>query len=245
MRTWKATEKLSLLRCAVFETQLVAIGHGPNEATDQGKPTVTDEEEEAPEAGLETAPAVQPNPKASPTVSSNVDNSEAATTQEKQDTEAAPPAAESQQPVIPPPHRGHPDEDNGKDPGSVDGECRLLGPFALVVQAGLGLLAIFSLVWKRWRERPRRPFRVWFFDVSKQVFGSVLLHTLNILMSMFSIADLELAHKAKELSAQLQDADGRQVNPCSWYLINIAIDVGGGRSPSYVGYIANKRSRLQ
>lgn len=132
----------------------------------------------------------------------------------------APAAVATQQPIKPPPGSDPDDE-----PGAVNGECRLLGPFALIVQAGLGLLAVSSLIFKRWRERPRRPFKIWFFDVSKQVVGSVLLHILNLLMSMFSSADFELAHKAQEFSASLENAQNKQVNPCSWYLINIAIDV--------------------
>ena len=105
--------------------------------------------------------------------------------------------------------------------GAENGECRLLGPFALIVQAGLGVLALSSLVFKRWRERPRRPMKVWFFDVSKQVVGSVLLHLLNVLMSMISSEDYQLAGSAKQVSGE----DGRQPNPCSFYLINIAVDV--------------------
>lgn len=128
-----------------------------------------------------------------------------------------------------------PDDDD--EPGANTGECRLLGPFALIVQAGLGFLALLSLVFKRYRERPRRPVKVWFFDASKQVFGSVLLHVLNLLMAMFSSGDFELASKAQQLSgqfqdqitsqitAQLQDDQGRRPNPCSFYLINLAIDV--------------------
>ena len=135
------------------------------------------------------------------------------------DANTAPAAVASQQPV-PGPHRPSYDE-----PGAVNGECRLLGPFALVVQACLGVLALSSLVFKRWRERPRRPFRIWFFDVSKQVVGTMLLHVLNLLMSIISAQDFELAHKAQELSVSLQSTVAREVNPCSWYLINIAIDV--------------------
>ncbi|KAL9053275.1 MAG: hypothetical protein Q9162_004883 [Coniocarpon cinnabarinum] len=110
--------------------------------------------------------------------------------------------------------------DTPHQPGAENGECRLLGPFALVVQAGLGILALSSLVFKRWRERPRRPLKVWFFDVSKQVVGSALLHLLNVLMSMVSSANLELATQAPKV----QDQDGRTPNPCSFYLINIAVD---------------------
>ncbi|KAL4927409.1 STIMATE family protein [Aspergillus undulatus] len=92
-----------------------------------------------------------------------------------------------------------------------NGECRLLGPFSLLVQAALGLLALLSLVYKRWRERPQRPVKVWAFDASKQVFGSSMLHLLNLLMSMFSAGQFEITSKYKP-------------NPCSFYLLNLGID---------------------
>lgn len=124
--------------------------------------------------------------------------------------------------------------------GSKDGECRLLGPFALFVQAGLGVLALSSLVFKRWRERPRRPMKVWFFDVSKQVVGSVLLHLLNVLMSMVSSEDYQLTGSPK----QVGDTGGKQPNPCSFYLINIAVDVSCLLSAAYVPHADVCRPRL-
>ncbi|KAF5967886.1 vacuolar membrane protein [Fusarium bulbicola] len=72
------------------------------------------------------------------------------------------------------------------DEDDSNGECSLLGSFALLVQGALGALALLSLVYKRWRERPQRPLKIWFFDVSKQVFGSVLVHIANIFMSMLT-----------------------------------------------------------
>ena len=98
-------------------------------------------------------------------------------------------------------------------PGAKNGECELLGPFALLVQGALGLLALLSLVFKRWRERPQRPVKIWAFDASKQVVGSALLHVANLLMSMISSGELTV--KAKDF----------QANPCSFYLLNLAIDV--------------------
>ena len=99
--------------------------------------------------------------------------------------------------------------DNGDE---ENGECRLLGPFSILVQAALGALALLSLVFKRWRERPQRPLKVWGFDVSKQVFGSAMLHLANLLMSMFSAGQLEIQSTYKP-------------NPCSFYLLNLGIDV--------------------
>jgi len=102
-----------------------------------------------------------------------------------------------------------------------DGECNLLGDFALLVQGALGLLAVSSLAVKRWREHPRRPVKIWFFDASKQVFGSVLLHLANVLMSMLSSGKFDVAAKADLVAT----AKGDQPNPCSFYLLNLAIDV--------------------
>lgn len=98
------------------------------------------------------------------------------------------------------------------DGSGEKGECRLLGPFSLLVQAALGALALLSLVYKRWRERPQRPIKVWAFDVSKQVFGSAMLHLANLLMSMFSAGQFDLQSSLKP-------------NPCSFYLLNLGIDV--------------------
>ncbi|KAF2455237.1 Vaculolar membrane protein-domain-containing protein [Lineolata rhizophorae] len=105
-----------------------------------------------------------------------------------------------------------------------DGECHLLGPFALLVQGALGVLALTSLVYKRWRETPRRPLKIWWFDVSKQVFGSVLIHVANLFMSMLSSGSFDVNQKAKEAASFVQDATKTQPNPCSFYLLNLAID---------------------
>jgi hypothetical protein len=103
-----------------------------------------------------------------------------------------------------------------------NGECRLLGPFALIVQAALGGLALLALVFKRYRERPQRPLKIWAFDVSKQVVGSVLVHIANLVMSMLSSGQLSI----KVGPEHIQGADEPYTpNPCSFYLLNLAIDV--------------------
>ncbi|KAF1820549.1 uncharacterized protein K489DRAFT_411795 [Dissoconium aciculare CBS 342.82] len=105
-------------------------------------------------------------------------------------------------------------------------ECQLLGPFALLVQGALGALALLTLVWKRWRETPKRPWKIFIFDVSKQVLGSMLTHVINLTISMLSSVDManaaaHVVHKAGEAA---QDGRGRTPNPCSFYLLNLAID---------------------
>ncbi|KAK0670707.1 vacuolar membrane protein-domain-containing protein [Cercophora samala] len=122
-------------------------------------------------------------------------------------------------------------------------ECRLLGSFAILVQLALGGLALLSLVYKRWRERPQRPVKIWFFDASKQVFGSVLVHGANVFMSLltsgrFNITTIappatvsEVARrgvlmllKRDEAAAAAATVEGYVPNPCSFYLLNLAID---------------------
>ncbi|AEO53581.1 hypothetical protein MYCTH_2295106 [Thermothelomyces thermophilus ATCC 42464] len=137
------------------------------------------------------------------------------------------------------------------DPGALTagpprpGECSLLGSFAIFVQLALGGLALLSLVYKRWRERPQRPVKIWFFDVSKQVFGSVLVHGANVFMSLltsgkFSIeADASaVAHgrvvrravlegvfgRGGIIGARGEEGEGYVPNPCSFYLLNLGID---------------------
>jgi hypothetical protein len=109
-----------------------------------------------------------------------------------------------------------------------DGECHLLGPFAIFVQAALGLLAILSLVWKRYRETPRRPVKIWAFDASKQVVGSALLHLANLFMSMLSSGSFDVKSTVPPSGATFKgDSEHEQTspNPCSFYLLNLAIDV--------------------
>ena len=52
-----------------------------------------------------------------------------------------------------------------------DEECQLLGPFAIIVQMSLAVLALLALLLKRQREHPRRPFQVWYsFPYSSPLF---------------------------------------------------------------------------
>lgn len=118
--------------------------------------------------------------------------------------------------------------------GNENGECRLLGPFALFVQLALGGLALLALVYKRWRERPQRPVKTWFFDVSKQVFGSVLVHMANVFMSLLTSGRFSIKltptparNAVVMLATRALGARGDEYtpNPCSFYLLNLAIDV--------------------
>jgi len=93
--------------------------------------------------------------------------------------------------------------------------CQLLGPTALVVQALMGVLVILSLVFKRHREERKRPWRIWLFDVSKQVFGQMFVHGVNVLIS-----DVGSHNSAG--------------NACVYYFLNILIDTTLGVALIYV-----------
>lgn len=111
-------------------------------------------------------------------------------------------------------------------PSLDQGKCSLLGSSALFVQAALGALALLSLVYKRWRERPQRPPKIWFFDVSKQVFGSALAHISNILTSMLTSAHFSIDKVGvRGRGTKSAESEDQYIpNPCSWYLLNLAID---------------------
>lgn len=69
----------------------------------------------------------------------------------------------------------------------------------------MGFLVLGSLVLKRAQEKPRRKWRVWAGDVSKQIVGQAFVHMSNVLIS-----DQIARHKAD--------------NPCSLYALNIVVD---------------------
>jgi hypothetical protein len=80
-------------------------------------------------------------------------------------------------------------------------KCELIsGFFALFVQGLLAAICVLVLLIKRCRETPRRPWIVWFFDLSKQGFSSVLQHFANILFGVVL-------------------AEGGTASQCSWYFV--------------------------
>jgi hypothetical protein len=177
----------------------------------------------------------QPPPAPQPTIAPSEENPEF--TDEPAPAPASSMIAEKPAPsaiVVPDPAKSA----GGVSPmeGDDNGECHLLGPYALLVQGALGLLAVSSLIFKRYRETPRRPLKIWFFDASKQVFGSVLLHLANILMSMLSSGSFDVAAKTAATPQYAgADDEGKVPNPCSFYLLNLAIDVSSF-DPSSIGF---------
>ncbi|KAG9489880.1 hypothetical protein GDO78_005675 [Eleutherodactylus coqui] len=79
----------------------------------------------------------------------------------------------------------------------------LLDRFGVLVQGVLAVVAFSTLMLKRWQEpkEERRPWRIWFFDTSKQAIGALFIHFTNVFLS-----------------------DLTEEDPCSLYLMNFLLD---------------------
>ncbi|ODV89055.1 hypothetical protein CANCADRAFT_28794 [Tortispora caseinolytica NRRL Y-17796] len=98
-------------------------------------------------------------------------------------------------------------------------QCHLLGPFALLLQGILGGLGFISVVYKRKVEVPQRPLKVWLFDISKQIIGSLGIHVLNLTISIIS--------HTKPTTSTYYDA-------CDWYFLIFLFDTTIGVPIVYV-----------
>lgn len=108
-------------------------------------------------------------------------------------------------------HKAPTDDDSSK--------CELFGTFSLITQGILGFLCISSLIAKRFYEFPiRRPWLVWFFDVSKQLIGAFGVHVFNVMLSLAPKNDDDLKPIVPPPDEIIDD------DPCDWYFLNIMLD---------------------
>ncbi|XP_056604965.1 transmembrane protein 110, like [Triplophysa dalaica] len=96
--------------------------------------------------------------------------------------------------------------------GCVDGS--MMDGFSVFIQGLLAVLAFSTLMVKRFREPVgiRRPWKIWFFDTSKQAIGALFMHFANIFLSTLTSED-----------------------PCSLYLLNFLLDATLGMLVVWVG----------
>jgi hypothetical protein len=69
------------------------------------------------------------------------------------------------------------------DTSQVEKVCKVYDSedfFTIFVQLLLAFFALMSLWFKRQSERPKRKFKTWFLDVSKQGLGACYAHVLNM-----------------------------------------------------------------
>ncbi|XP_076447192.1 store-operated calcium entry regulator STIMATE-like [Babylonia areolata] len=99
-----------------------------------------------------------------------------------------------------------------KEPHCSSGD--LLGAFGLFVQGLLAFLAFTCLIVKRYCEpkHSRRPWKIWFFDTSKQALGAAVIHFANVFL-----------------------ADMFHGDPCTWYFISFLLDSTVGLLIIYLG----------
>ena len=97
-----------------------------------------------------------------------------------------------------------------------ESKCDMFGGFGFLIQAILGAAAFSILIVKRYVEKPRRPWKIWFYDVAKQIISALALHLFNLI-----------------LSAVLSD-DENDADACVWYFVTVVLDCTLGAFLSYV-----------
>ena len=95
-------------------------------------------------------------------------------------------------------------------------KCEMFGGFGFLIQAILGAAAFSILIVKRYVEKPRRAWKIWFYDVAKQIISSLTLHLFNLIISAV-------------LSNDEGDADA-----CVWYFVTVVLDCTLGAFLSYI-----------
>lgn len=83
--------------------------------------------------------------------------------------------------------------------------CQLVGVAGILIQVALGVLSFSVLIYKRYIERPKRAWRIWAMDTSKQAVSQLLAHFINIAISM-------------QLSSKLAS------DACIWYVTTNILD---------------------
>nr|XP_057921832.1 transmembrane protein 110, like isoform X1 [Doryrhamphus excisus] len=86
--------------------------------------------------------------------------------------------------------------------------------FGVLIQGLLAIVAFSTLMLKRFREPVgiRRPWRIWFYDTSKQAIGALFIHFSNVFLSTLTKED-----------------------PCSLYLMNFLLDATMGMLVIWLG----------
>ena len=70
------------------------------------------------------------------------------------------------------------------DEGEGIDSCQLIGFAGIMVQVVLGALSFSVLVYKRYAESPKRAWKIWTMDTSKQAVSQLLAHVINVAISM-------------------------------------------------------------
>ena len=89
------------------------------------------------------------------------------------------------------------------------GRCLLIGGlFQVIVQVLLGCVCMATLIVKRQREYPQRPFSIFILDASKQSIGALFGHFSNLFLSII-------------INASIVNGNSDE---CLWYCLSFIID---------------------
>jgi len=95
-------------------------------------------------------------------------------------------------------------------------ECELFDSFGIIMQVFLGVASFSSLFAKRAWEYPKRSYKVFLLDISKQAISGLWNHSINLSLAVY-----------------LQQAVSRG-NGCEWYLVNFLCEILFGVLISYL-----------
>ncbi len=62
--------------------------------------------------------------------------------------------------------------------------CQLIGFAGILVQLILAALSFSVLIYKRYTEEPKRAWKIWAMDTSKQGVSQILAHIINVALSI-------------------------------------------------------------
>lgn len=113
------------------------------------------------------------------------------------------------------------------DTGYDSEGCQLLGPVSITLQLGMGMIAFSGLIIKRKYEHPKRKVVVWLYDVGKQVFGALIIHCLNLGLSLIKRKRQERLRR-RGAAAITDDEDDDDGDQCDWYFLNLLLDTTFG-----------------
>jgi len=105
---------------------------------------------------------------------------------------------------------------NGNNNNNDEAVCMIYDKedaFTVFVQLLLAFLALLSLWFKRNSEKPKRTFRTWFLDISKQAFGACYAHVLNMVIAALLAKNVAESESKNALDDQ-----------CAWYGLSYLID---------------------
>ena len=68
--------------------------------------------------------------------------------------------------------------------------CQLIGLVGILIQLILAAASFSVLIYKRYTERPKRAWKIWFLDTSKQGVSQFLAHVINVAISIHLSANI-------------------------------------------------------